>query len=190
MRNSLTNSKNNSSAINWIQKKLFRDLFIQKTFGPVKITVITSFLFLTSSSFFTYLSLSVHFHVCLSLFSLSSSSSPALTQNTLKKTVGLGVGVGVFSVSCWCGVLLVSCGCVVCVVWHAEKPPCVSSKRLPSVHSTRPRVYRHHVHMCFNMCAWCRYTWRRFERTHGRRFERTHGPHPSPLPSNTRRHTQ
>ena len=20
------------------------------------------------------------------------------------------------------------------------------------------RVYRHHAHMCFNMCAWCRYT--------------------------------
>ena len=28
------------------------------------------------------------------------------------------------------------------------------------------RVYRHHAHMCFNMCAWCRYTRRRFERTH------------------------
>ena len=22
----------------------------------------------------------------------------------------------------------------------------------------RPRVYRHHAHMCFNMCAWCQYT--------------------------------
>ena len=29
-----------------------------------------------------------------------------------------------------------------------------------------PRVYRHHAHMCFNMCAWCRYTRRRFEHTH------------------------
>ena len=34
----------------------------------------------------------------------------ALTQNTIKITVGFGVGV--LSVSCWC--------VVVCVVWHAE----------------------------------------------------------------------
>ena len=28
-----------------------------------------------------------------------------------------------------------------------KKPACVRSKR--------PRVYWHHAHMCFNMCAWC-----------------------------------
>ena len=38
-------------------------------------------------------------------------------------------------------------------------PPCVRSKR--------PRVYRHHAHMCFNMFARCRHTRRRFECTHG-----------------------
>ena len=37
----------------------------------------------------------------------------------------------------------------------------------PCVCSKRPRVYRHHAHTCLNMCAWCRYTRGRFERTHG-----------------------
>ena len=40
-------------------------------------------------------------------------------------------------------------------------------KIAPCVHSKRPRVCRHHAHMCFNMCAWCRYTRERFERSHG-----------------------
>ena len=62
-----------------------------------------------------------------------------------------------------CGVC--ECVCVVCVVWCVarlgtqEKPPCVDSKR--------PRVYRHHAHMCYHMRAWCRYTRGRFECTHG-----------------------
>ena len=37
----------------------------------------------------------------------------------------------------------------------------------PCVRSKRPRVYRHHAHMSYHMCAWCRYTRGRFERTHG-----------------------
>ena len=45
----------------------------------------------------------------------------------------------------------------------------------PCVHSKRHRVYRHHAHMLKHLCAWCRYTRRRFERTHGDVFERTHG---------------
>ena len=40
-----------------------------------------------------------------------------------------------------------------------HKSPCVRPKRL--------RVCRHHAHMCFNMCAWCRYTRGRIERRHG-----------------------
>ena len=52
--------------------------------------------------------------------------------------------------------------------------------------SKRPRVYRHHTHMCFNMCAWCRHTRGRFESKHGGRFERRHALPPS---SNTP-HTQ
>ena len=51
----------------------------------------------------------------------------------------------------------VSVLCVMlCVVW------CVRSKRLPCLDLKRLRVYRHHAHMCFNMCAWCRHTRGRF----------------------------
>ena len=75
---------------------------------------------------------------------------------------------------CVCVLVCVVCVFVVCVcvcvclwcvvvfgVWCGtqKKPPCVDSKR--------PRVYRHHAHMCQNMRAWCRYTQGRFESTHG-----------------------
>ena len=52
-------------------------------------------------------------------------------------------------------------------------PPCVCTKRSPCVDSKRPRVYRHHAHMCFNICAWCQHTRGRFECTHGGRFVHT-----------------
>ena len=45
----------------------------------------------------------------------------------------------------------------------------------PCARSQRPRVCQLHANMCFNMCAWCWYTRRRFERTHGDVFEWTHG---------------
>ena len=68
-------------------------------------------------------------------------------------------------VVCVCVCVCVLC-CVVCVVCGVvarlgtqKKPPCVDSKR--------PRVYRHHAHMCYHMRAWCRYTRGRFESTHG-----------------------
>ena len=55
----------------------------------------------------------------------------------------------------WCVVSRV----VVCVRCETlEKPPCVRSKR--------PRVCRHHAHMLKHMCASCRQTRGRFERTH------------------------
>ena len=57
-------------------------------------------------------------------------------------------------------------------VCPSQKPPCVDSKR--------PRVYRHHAHMCYHMCAWCRYTRGRFEPTHGGFLcvpSRHHTPH-------------
>ena len=68
-----------------------------------------------------------------------------------------------------CVFLCVSvCVCVCCgTLKNVEKNPCVNSKTPPCAHSKRPRVYRHHAHMCFNMCTWCRYTRGRFERTHG-----------------------
>ena len=67
-----------------------------------------------------------------------------------------------------CCVVVVLCCvvlCGVCVVWCVarlgtqKQPPCVDSKR--------PRVYRHHAHICYHMCAWCLYTRGRFESTHG-----------------------
>ena len=49
-----------------------------------------------------------------------------------------------------------------CVVSHIGKIPCVDSQR--------PRVYRNHARKCYHMRAWCRYTRRPFECTHGRAF--------------------
>ena len=55
--------------------------------------------------------------------------------------------------------------------------PCVCTNRPPCVDSKRPRVYGHHAHMCYHMCAWCPYTRGRFESTHGGFFLRaTHTP--------------
>ena len=59
------------------------------------------------------------------------------------------------------------CGvCGVCGVTHWNKTVC-RFKTSSCVGSKRPRVHRHHAHMCFNMYAWCRYTRGRFESTHG-----------------------
>ena len=49
---------------------------------------------------------------------------------------------------------------------NVEKPVCGFSDTPPCVRSKRPRVYRHHAHMLKHVCAWCRYTRGRFERTH------------------------
>ena len=61
--------------------------------------------------------------------------------------------------------VVLCCVVLCCVVWCVarlgteKKPPCVDSKR--------PRVYRHHAHVCYHMRAWCRYTRGRLESTHG-----------------------
>ena len=93
----------------------------------------------------------------------------------------------------WSVVVYVVCVCVcvaVCVRCGVAR-----SKRLPFVCSKRPRVYRHHAHMLKHMCAWCRYTRGRFERTHEERFGRTHGvfqrvTHHTPNTTPTQRHTE
>ena len=91
------------------------------------------------------LSLSLSVSLCFCLFSLSLSLCFCLSLSLC------------LSVSVWCCVLWC---CVVCVVWCVarlgtqKKPPCVDAKR--------PRVYRHHAHMCYHM-----YTRRFFGRTHG-----------------------
>ena len=88
---------------------------------------------------------------CLFLSCLSSSvfSSLSFCLLSLLLSVSLCRVVLCVSLWSWCGV----CGVA---RW---KPPCV--------HPKRPRACRQHAHMCFNMYASCRYTWGRFERTHG-----------------------
>ena len=58
--------------------------------------------------------------------------------------------------------------CVRCGEWcDTLKNAVCPLKTSPCVCSKLPRVYRQDVHTCFNMCAWCRCTRGRFERTHG-----------------------
>ena len=65
------------------------------------------------------------------------------------------------------------CVCVVCgVVYVARlgtrKAPAVCRfKTAPCVHSKRPRVCRQNARICYHMRAFCRYTRKRFEPTHG-----------------------
>ena len=76
------------------------------------------------------------------------------------RLVGWSVSVVVCCVSL-CVVVVVErrvCCTLKTSVCPSKTPPCVCSKRL--------RVYRHHAHMLKHMCAWCRYTRGRFERTH------------------------
>ena len=82
--------------------------------------------------------------------------------------------VSLWSWSCLVVVVcLVWCVCVCsCVLRHGEKtwkkPVCGLKKTSLCVHSQRLRVCRHHrAHVLIDMCAWCRYTRGRFERTHG-----------------------
>ena len=69
--------------------------------------------------------------------------------------------------------VLTLCGQIlVCRI--GDDPPPSLSLTPPCVHPRRLRVYIQHVPVyagttrtCFNMCAWCRYTRRRVECTHG-----------------------
>ena len=101
------------------------------------------------------LSLSLSVPLCFCLLSLSLSLFLSVSVSV---SLCLRVVLCVVVLCGVCGVLCVWCG-----VWRGlarrKKPPCVDSNR--------PRVYRHHAHMCYHMCAWCRYTRRRFESTHG-----------------------
>ena len=100
------------------------------------------------------------FHLCLS----SSLSSLLLFS--------LVLCCGVF-----CAVLLcvAVCRCVVCccvsLCWEMGRRPCVRSKR--------PRVCRHHTHMCLHMWTCCRYTRGRFACTHVG-FSASVTPHTTP----------
>ena len=96
---------------------------------------------------------------CFVFFRLSSSVffslplCPCLLSLSLSLTLSLFLSL--FRVVLWCVVLWCVCGVVcgvVCVVWHRENPVC-PLKTSPCVRSKRPRVCRHHEHMCFNMAG-------------------------------------
>ena len=135
-----------------ITEKMLRDLSIQTTIGPDKCNknrwcislflIFVSLLFTCPSpSLFTCrpLSLSLSLFTCLSL-SLFSCLSLSLSSH-----VSVWFVCGSVGVCCVCGSVGV---CVlVCVVWHAEKLPCVDSK-CPRVYVQNvPRVCRHHAHV-------------------------------------------
>ena len=101
-----------------------------------------------SSVFFLCLSLSLSMHVSVSVCCCGR------------------VAVECCGVSC----CVVSCVvvCVRCGVWcDTLKNPACPLNTSPCVRPKRPRLYRHHAHMLKHVCAWCRYTRGRFERTHG-----------------------
>ena len=132
------------------------------------ISVFFSFIFsfimsclVLSSLLSSLLSLSLH-GVCLSLSPCDVVCVPAVLCVGVCCWCVLCVGVGV---RVW--LLVVYVVVVERAVWHAEKPHVSTHKTPPCVRSKRPRVHQHHAHMCFNMCAWCRYTRGRIERTHG-----------------------
>ena len=126
---------------------------------------LSSFIFsflLFSCLVFSFLVLSLSLFLCLSPSLSSFSVSVCLCLCvSLCFCLSLSLCLSV-SVSVWCCVV---CCVVLCVVWCVarlgtqKKPRCVDS--------IRPRVYRHHEHMCYHMRAWCRYTRGRFESTHG-----------------------
>ena len=165
---------------NFENSKLFEGLviLIKKNRKNLTSTHTTHFILIFSCLFFRLVySSSSSFILSFVLPLVSRLSSPLLSLCPLCLSVCLRVlwGVCVREGLCvvWglCVVLLVCVWCVgVCVclwcvvvfgVWCGtqKKPPCVDSKR--------PRVYRHHAHMCYHMRAWCRYTQGRFESTHG-----------------------
>ena len=107
------------------------------------VTFIFSLLFHPVSSFL--------FHLLLSCLVSPPSSSLVLSCLSFSHCLSLcdvcrcGRGVVWWS---WCVFVCL------CVLRHAEKTwenPCVGSKTPPCVHSKRPRVCRHHAHICFNM---------------------------------------
>ena len=66
----------------------------------------------------------------------------------------------------WC----VCAWCVVLCMWRGlarGKPPVCRFKTPPCVGSKRLRVYRQNARICYHMRAFCGYTRKRFEPTHG-----------------------
>ena len=99
----------------------------------------------------------------------SSLSSPLLSLSSVSVCPCLSLSpcvvVVVVVVSCVCRVVL--CCVVWCVVCDTLKNSVCPLNTSPCVRSKRTRVYQHHAHTCFSMCAWCRHTRGRIGRTHG-----------------------
>ena len=156
---------------------IFSLLSLVSSLSSVLFSCVSSSLFslhscLVSSS----LVLSCFVFFCL-LFSCLSSAVFSSLSCSVSLSLSLSVSVCLclsqflsHSVSlCLCLRVVVLWWCVWwwwwCVVWHRENPVC-PLKTSPCVRSKRSRVYRHHAHMLKHMCAWCRHTRGRFERTH------------------------
>ena len=86
----------------------------------------------------------------------------------------IGVSACAVSIALVLSYLQVACGIKWSIFFLSPSSPSLFShapvcrfKTPPCVHSKRLHVCRQHAHMCFNMCAWCRFTRGRFARTHG-----------------------
>ena len=143
---------------------LFSSLVLSLLFHPHM-----SFLFspLSSSRFFSFLVLSSLFLSRL-LFSYLVFSFLVLSSLSLSLFLCLSLSLSPCGVV-FCGVVwCVWCVCVwlcvcVCVCCHTlkkcGKKPCVYVQNALLVCIQNVPVYAGtHAHMCFNMCAWCRYT--------------------------------
>ena len=87
----------------------------------------------------------------LSSFVFSSLSVPVFF---LSLCLSLSLSpCGVVCDAVLCCVVVMCCVVVLCVVCDTLKNPVCPLNTCPCVRSKRPRVYRHHAHMCFNMCA-------------------------------------
>ena len=108
-------------------------------------------------SHFIFSSLSLAFFLCLSLSDVS--------VDVVWCVVCVVVVVVLFVVVCIVGGRGV---CLVCdTLKNRGKNPHVDSDTPPCAHSKRPRVQHwHHVHIIFNMYAWCRYTRETFLNVH------------------------
>ena len=114
-------------------------------------------------AFFSFVSSSHSVSVFFLCLSVSVCLCLSLSPCAVVVVLLLCCGVSCCVVLC----LVLCCGVVWCVVCDTLKNPVCSSNTSPYVRSKRPRVYRHHTHTCFNTCAWCRHTRKRFGRTHG-----------------------
>ena len=139
---------------------------------------LSSSLLLSCLSSFTFSCLvsSLLFHLLLPSCLVSSSLVSLPLSLFLCLCLRVMLCVVVFGGVCVvvCVVVCVCCGVCVCVcvccgtLKKRAKNSVWIQKTAPCVHSIRPRVYRHHAHMCYHMRAWCRYTRGRFESTHMR----------------------